>query len=115
MCACQQFNYFPIIYLNHTAAIHSDDISVETVSYSPNDIMVYLVLLSEEIGQWALFNVSTDPPLHMPVRVVYNSSVVIQLTLLYNIVYNVSIEPLTNSCGQTSTSTLIQLKYGKHK
>ena len=95
----------------YAAALPSDNISVETVSYSSSDIKVYLILSSEGIGQWVVFNVSTDPPVQKPV--VYNSSGVIQLTLLYNIVYNVSIEPSTYPCGQIGASTLIQLKYSK--
>ena len=95
----------------YAAALPSDNISVETVSYSSSDITVYLILSSEGIGQGVVFNVSTDPPVQKPV--VYNSSEVIQLTLLYNIVYNVSIESLTDPCGQSGASTLIQLKYSK--
>ena len=102
-----------MIFFCYPAAIPSDNISVETISYSSSDITVHLNLSSEEIGQGVFFNVSTDPPVHKPV--VYNSSEVIQLTLLYNIVYNVSIESSVNPCGLTGASTLIQLKYSKHK
>jgi hypothetical protein len=103
-------------FFNHAVAIPSDDITVETVSYSPTDVTARLTLSTEEQigpGISIRFNVSADPPVGMPT--VYNSSEVIQLTLLYNIVYNISIESLTEPyCGRNGASTLIQLKYSKY-
>ena len=103
-------------YINHSVtvtAIPSDNITVDSVSYSSSNITVNLTLSAEGIGPGILFNVSTVPPIGTPT--VYNSSEVIQLTLLYNIVYNLSIESVTDPyCGhQAGASTRIQLKYSK--
>ena len=99
---------------NCSTAIPSDNITVDTISYSSSDITVYLTLSTEEIAPAIFFNISTDPPVGMPA--VYNSSEVIQLTLFYNTVYNVSIESVTDPyCGhQAGASTIIQLKYSKY-
>ena len=103
-------------YVNYSTvtAIPSDNITVDSVSYSSSNITVNLTLSAEGIGPGILFNVSTVPPIGTPA--VYNSNEVIQLTLLYNIVYNVSIEAVTDPyCGhQAGASTTIQLKYSKY-
>ena len=101
-------------YIIHAAAISLDNISVDTVSYSSSNITVYLNFSVVMIGQGVDFSVSTYPPGHMTVVNNTNDSKVIQLTLLYNIVYNVSIESSENPCGQTGASTQIQLKYSKY-
>ena len=87
---------------------------MDSVSYSSSDITVHLTLSTEGIDPAILFNISTDPPVGTPA--VYNSSEVIQLTLLYNIMYNVSIESVTDPyCRhQAGASTIIQLKYSKY-
>ena len=109
--------YNGIYLIIHVAAIQnqpSSSITVDTVSnLSTSDITVYLILSAEyeEIGITVFFDINIHPPVHMSV---YNSTKVIQLTLLYNTVYNVSIESLTNLCGQTGASTQIELKYSEY-
>ena len=103
-------------YVNHSIviAIPSDNITVDSVSYSSSNITVNLTLSAEGIGPGILFNISTDPLVGTPTA--YNSGEVIQLTLLYNIVYNVNIESVTDPyCGyQAGASTTIQLKYSMY-
>ena len=74
---------------------------------SSSNIAVFLdldLMLDTEV----FFSISTVP--QMPI--ISNSSTIIQLTLLYNVLYNISIVPTL--CGQTGAITLIQLKYSEY-
>lgn len=88
-----------------TIAANHPNISASVMKYGANDIIVLLRRTSEKA---VTYNVSAEPET-ATMNVIAKSSV--QLTVLYNTHYYVSIE--ATSCGQNRFSTAVEIYYGE--